>query len=484
MLDRIPQVFISYSWTNELFKQSVEELAQKLMHDGVNVKLDIWDLKDGQDKYMFMEECVTNSDIDKVLIICDKGYASKADKRQGGVGTETAIISAEVYQNARQEKFIPVIMERDENGDPYMPAYLKSRIYKDLTGDNYEKEYESLLRNIYEKPARRKPELGSRPKWLDEEAPAGLYPVKEAELRVAGISVNRLKSTTLQEFIDVYIEALNPFFRKTIDENTYLEDFVSLKEYRNIFLDYLKQVALKADCFGESMADTFEKMYNTLYNVQTFVPNAFSVNPGLFDIFRVHIWELFVCTATYMLHAELYSDINKLLVHTYFLRMSPVGSDIRPVSYNGFYHYSNVLEEKVKPTLSGELKNKLTLTGHYLCNEREYLPIYSGKKLAEADLFLHQVYNGLGLEELTSYFTWFPICYIYAEEYSSMWVKLRSKRFCEKIMLIFGVDTVEKLKGCLVKCIQDKNARYRQGFVLPARAILDCIKENEIATLP
>ena len=142
MLDRIPQVFISYSWTNELFKQSVEELAQKLMHDGVNVKLDIWDLKDGQDKYMFMEECVTNSDIDKVLIICDKGYASKADKRQGGVGTETAIISAEVYQNARQEKFIPVIMERDENGDPYMPAYLKSRIYKDLTGDNYEKEYE------------------------------------------------------------------------------------------------------------------------------------------------------------------------------------------------------------------------------------------------------------------------------------------------------------------------------------------------------
>ena len=66
------------------------------------------------------------------------------------------------------------------------------------------------------------------------------------------------------------------------------------------------------------MADTFEKMYNTLYNVQTFVPNAFSVNPDLFDIFRVHIWELFVCTVTYMLHAELYSDINKLLVHTYF----------------------------------------------------------------------------------------------------------------------------------------------------------------------
>ena len=102
--------------------------------------------------------------------------------------------------------------------------------------------------------------------------------------------------------------------------------------------------------------------------------------------------------------------LNKLLVHTYFLRMSPVGSDIRPVSYNGFYHYSNVLEEKVKPTLSGELKNKLTLTGHYLCNEREYLLFNSGKKLAEADLFLHQVYNGLGLER--TYIIFYMVSYL------------------------------------------------------------------------
>ena len=128
MLDRTPQVFISYSWTTEEFKSKVKELAERLVHDGVDVKLDIWDLKDGHDKYAFMEECVTNPNIDRVLIICDKGYATKADKRQGGVGNETAIISAEVYQNATQEKFIPVIMERDEHGEPYMPAYLKSRM--------------------------------------------------------------------------------------------------------------------------------------------------------------------------------------------------------------------------------------------------------------------------------------------------------------------------------------------------------------------
>lgn len=126
MLDRTPRVFISYSWTSMEFQERVRELAESLRQDGIDVKLDIWDLKDGQDKYAFMEQCVTDPDIDKVLIICDSGYAAKADRRQGGVGDETTIISAEVYGHAAQEKFVPVIMERDEHGEPYMPAYLKA----------------------------------------------------------------------------------------------------------------------------------------------------------------------------------------------------------------------------------------------------------------------------------------------------------------------------------------------------------------------
>ena len=69
MLDRTPRVFISYSWTSTEFQQRVRELAESLRQDGIDVKLDIWDLKDGQDKYAFMEQCVTDPDIDKVLII-------------------------------------------------------------------------------------------------------------------------------------------------------------------------------------------------------------------------------------------------------------------------------------------------------------------------------------------------------------------------------------------------------------------------------
>ena len=81
-------------------------MAKRLCSDGVDVVLDKWDLKEGNDKYVFMEQCVTDPEIKKVLIICDKVYAEKANTRKGGVGDETVIISSEVYGKAKQEKFI------------------------------------------------------------------------------------------------------------------------------------------------------------------------------------------------------------------------------------------------------------------------------------------------------------------------------------------------------------------------------------------
>ena len=82
------KVFISYSWHPEENKIRVQQLARRLMSDGVDVILDVWSLKDGQDKYVFMEKMVTDSNINKVLIICNKDYAEKADTRKGDVGTD------------------------------------------------------------------------------------------------------------------------------------------------------------------------------------------------------------------------------------------------------------------------------------------------------------------------------------------------------------------------------------------------------------
>ena len=94
-----PKLFISYSWSDAEYEQWVVGLATDLRESGVDVILDKWDLKEGHDAVAFMEQMVTNPEIKKVAIICDEKYAAKADGRAGGVGTETQIISREVYEN-------------------------------------------------------------------------------------------------------------------------------------------------------------------------------------------------------------------------------------------------------------------------------------------------------------------------------------------------------------------------------------------------
>lgn len=140
------KVFISYSWTPDYNKKWVEQLVNRLESDGIEVVIDFKDLKLGHDKYAFMERTVNDDTIKKVLIICNKTYKEKADGRIGGVGDESAIITSQMYGNVRQEKFIPVVNEYDENGKPFLPNYLASRMYADLT--DFEKGYEELLSNI------------------------------------------------------------------------------------------------------------------------------------------------------------------------------------------------------------------------------------------------------------------------------------------------------------------------------------------------
>ena len=147
------KVFISYCWSNPEHENWVHNLAERLMNDGIEVKYDKWDLKEGQDKNSFMESMVTDETIDKVLVICNKEYKEKADKRKGGVGTETQIITSELYNKMEQVKFIPIIAEQGEQFDSYMPIYIKSRIGIDLSkSETYEDEYEKLLRAIIERP--------------------------------------------------------------------------------------------------------------------------------------------------------------------------------------------------------------------------------------------------------------------------------------------------------------------------------------------
>jgi hypothetical protein len=76
-----------------------------------------------------MEQNATGAD--KVLCLCNREYAEKADARKGGAGTEAQVLSPQVFTQIKQERIIPVLFGADER-KAYRPTFLSHLIYVDL----------------------------------------------------------------------------------------------------------------------------------------------------------------------------------------------------------------------------------------------------------------------------------------------------------------------------------------------------------------
>ena len=168
-----PKVFISYSHDSPEHKQWVLELGTKLVQNGVDVVLDRWDLTPGDNFTQFMEVGVR--DRDWVLVICTDNYVKKANNREGGVGYEAQIVTAQLVENLGIDKFIPII--RQASGQEKMPTFLGGRVYIDFTDESqFDEKFNELLRKLYDMPVVEKPPLGEKPSFakLSSEQEASL----------------------------------------------------------------------------------------------------------------------------------------------------------------------------------------------------------------------------------------------------------------------------------------------------------------------
>lgn len=140
-------VFISYSWDNQEHIDWVRELAERLEDDGIEVNLDQWELYPGQPLPQFMETSIRENDY--VLIICTPAYKKKSDNRDGGVGYEGHIISAELLYKKDYLKFIPVWRD-GESWEEAAPSHCLGRNHVNLKENNvnFEDEYIKLRNTL------------------------------------------------------------------------------------------------------------------------------------------------------------------------------------------------------------------------------------------------------------------------------------------------------------------------------------------------
>jgi hypothetical protein len=474
------KVFISYSWGNKEHQDWIVNLGTRLMSDTVDVILDRWSLKDGHDIHGFMEEMVKSDDVFRVLVVSDSKYKKKANEREGGVGTETQIITPNIYSNQKQEKFIPIVLERDENGEPCLPIYLSSRKYIDFSQEeSFEESYEELLRNILEAPSIPKPKLGSKPPVYITENKINLFETN-TKIRNIANQINKnhsLNSKYLSDFTESFLDNLWEFRLKDApkDLNSFGEILIeSLKSYKPLREDFIKFIDLisgnEFDIDSDILIDFFE--YAPVYENPK--ERTGSWNPAEFDIFKIIFHELFIYTIAVCLKNKDFNLVSDLLNSKYYKKDTYSRKD-EPESFTFLYSYHENLE-----TYMNQMYRKITGFGDYIISNLS-------EQVSKENIILSDTlcYAVSYLNYQNAYFNWFPNTHLYGKDNKSIFFqKITSRKHFEKVKTIFDVEDKEELKEKLLK-VKEKSTeriRYGRGGVEYIPFIYELINPETIAT--
>ena len=441
-----PKVFISYSWHPEKNKIWVQRLAERLMQDGVNVKLDVWDLKHGHDKYVFMEQMVKDPDIKKVLVICNEDYARKADDRTGGVGTESTIMSSDIYSLAEQTKFIPIFVEK-KNGEPCLPTFLKSRMYIDMSSnDIYELGYDQLLRDIYEKPLLRKPALGKMPSYLVADEPVLLSTAQEQRMLKEKVAESTNLQTWIARYCDKFIESLDQFkvtFRggKTCDLIEMIEKSIaSMQVVNNDFMTFVETVAPNSECNDKQFVDFFEKLLQYYEDKDIELASSTDSWHLCNDNYCFFNYELFLSFMAIMLKHERFDIIKEVIDTDYCILSNRLGRQIKALNFSEFQKHNYTLDYYKNKGYSSSSQVAILMNN------------YGGDKFdtwVEGDILLYYlslIYGKPG-DRMSM---WFPTLSIYNRAFEIL-PKIASMRYFEKAKVMFGVGDKDSFKTLLVR---------------------------------
>lgn len=344
-----PKVFISYSWTSPTFRDQVREWADRLAADGVEIILDQYDLREGHEKYAYMEKMVTDPSVTHVLMFLDKRYKEKADARAAGVGTESQIISTEIYEKVSQSKFVPIVCELDDGGDPYLPVFAASRIYIDFSSEEaVNRNWESLIRLLYGKPLHEKPQTGEPPAYITSDIKAPTNPVagKFAVFKNAYVSGQKATRMYRQDFLAScakYIDGPRPRSAPEGHSGTgIIARFRELTPMRHLITDwvFLEAQTEPTDEFGEALMGFLERLLDLKGK-----PNEVSSwKKSWYDAHGVFVYETFLYVVAALLKAGAYGILNSVLMGHY-LRCETDSRSGEHVSFAEFYYFCESIND-------------------------------------------------------------------------------------------------------------------------------------------
>jgi SEFIR domain len=475
-----PKAFISYSWTSPNQEAWVLKVATELRELGVDVIFDKWDLKEGHDAIAFMEQMVTNPDIRKVILVCDRKYAEKTDNRAGGVGTEAQIISPAVYSKSDQSKFVAVATEIGPDGKPFLPTYYKGRIYIDLSGDDvYAQNFEQLVRWIYDKPVNVKPALGKPPAYLSEtEGPRLANAALQRRAVDAVKNARPYAKGAVDEYFDSCIEGLEAFRiaggEHDFDERVVksIEDFLPYRaQIIEVFVALVRYRSAEAH---EQVHRFFERLVPFL-DVPADVRSFLEWDP---DNLRFVVQELFIYLIAVSLKYEAFDFAAEMMRQPYYI--AKIRGDRRvTASFAEFGQHLRSLDHRNK-----RLQLRRYSVQADLLERRSHASGLDFWYLMQADftLFLRGALDqlgGIGRQ-------WMPETLVYSERLSGpfeIFARAQSKRYFERVAILFDISKKDELHS-LIQAFKEGRKVYSPTWEFTGVDSARLMGFDELATKP
>ena len=437
-----PKLFISYCWSNSEHEEWVLRLGTELCENGVDAILDKWDLKEGNDANAFMEKMVSDEEIKKVILIIDDQYSEKADKRTGGVGTETQIISAEVYKNVDdQNKFVAVIAPQGREGDPKLPVFYKSRIYIDLSDEeSYGKNFDQLLRWVYDKPLNIKPEIGKKPAFLEEENQISLGTSSAFRRLLEAIRNNRSHAHgALIEYFRLFSENLEKFRLETSNRVNDFDQVIvdSINQFvpaRNELVNVFGAIAQYDQ--SATSAPVIHKFFGSLIHYLDRPKGANSWDTWDWDNLKFIIQECFVLCVSIFLKHERFDVLAHLLNQRYYIENDGYGRS-KMTSFDVFQNHLGSLDHRNKrlslnrPSVHADMiKERCTDSG------------VSFNHIMQADFILYLAEAMHGLKE-EQWLEWWPETLVFKTFHGDtfeIFLRAESIEYFNRLAPILGVN--------------------------------------------
>jgi hypothetical protein len=481
MADVSPKAFISYSWSSPGHCDLIRSYAERLVNDGVDILLDQWDLSEGQDKYAFMEKMVTDPAVSHVIIFSDEAYAEKADQRRSGVGTESQIISKEVYEKVDQRKFIPVVCQRRDDREPFLPLFLQSRIWIDFsTAESTNENWEKLLRALYGKPIHEKPSLGTPPSYLtnDEGRPALPTLGKFNSLRTALLQSKPTIPFCRGDFLDAaigYADRLRIRDQPDIDklEERVLTDVRTLLPLRDQLIDWLLiESRLPVQNLETVIVDFLERVLALKYKP----PEVTSWNDSWFDAHRIFVYEIFLYLVAVLIKSDGVELIRELLTTHYVLPDSEAHRNRDFVTFGEFCTDSKILENR-----NSRLHLRRISPIADLIKERATRSDITFREVMQAELVVFLV----GI--VSSVARWYPHTLVfsgYPPTRFPLFTRAAQRKSFAKLGIIAGVSSGDELRQRFKEGCERLGVNSWTTFVFHADvSFWDCMNMDALDTL-